>query len=126
MYTKEKFMDKVKTRERSGFMNFIVRLIVGMVVLGITAFLTPGFVVSSFFSLFLAALTLSLLDWIVSRITGINATPFARGISGFILAAFIIYITKFIVIGYDVSFMGAIIGAAVYGVIDAIIPGRAM
>jgi uncharacterized membrane protein YvlD (DUF360 family) len=119
-------MEKVEHRERSGFGSFLLRLVVGIVVLAITAFFTPGFAISSWFSLLIAAVVLAVLDWLVNMITGINAAPFGRGISGFILAAVIIYIIKFIVPGYDVTIWGALIGAVIYGIVDAIIPGRAM
>lgn len=119
-------MERVENRERSGIGQFLLRLVVGIVVLAITAFLTPGFTISSWFSLLVAAVVLSLLDWLVNKITGINATPFGRGISGFILAAVIIYAIKFIVTGYNVTIIGALIGALIYGIVDAIIPGRAM
>jgi len=49
-----------------------------------------------------------------------------KGITGFVLAAVIIYITQFFVAGYSVTLLGAVIGALVYGIIDAIIPGRGM
>jgi len=119
-------MEKVEHKERSSLGSFFLRLVVGIVVLGITAFLTPGFVISSWFSLILAAVVLALLDWLVNKISGINAAPFGRGISGFVLAAIIIYAVKFIVPGYNVTILGAIIAAVIYGVVDAIIPGRAM
>lgn len=119
-------MEKVENRERSGMGQFLLRLVVGIVVLAITAFLTPGFTISSWFSLLVAAVVLSLLDWLVNKISGINAAPFGRGISGFILAAIIIYAIKFFVPGYNVTIIGALIGAVIYGVVDAIIPGRAM
>jgi uncharacterized membrane protein YvlD (DUF360 family) len=119
-------MEKVENRERSGFGQFLIRLVVGIVVLAITAFFTPGLSVSSWFSLIVAAIVLSVLDWLVNKISGINAAPFGRGISGFILAAVIIYVIKFIVPGYNVTILGALIGAVIYGIVDAIIPGRAM
>ncbi len=115
-----------KVEHKSGFGQYLIRLVVGIVVLAITAFFTPGFAISSWFSLLIAAIVLSVLDWLVNLITGINAAPFGRGISGFILAAIIIYAIKFIVPGYNVTILGAIIAAVVYGIVDAIIPGRAM
>lgn len=119
-------MEKVDRNERSGWGHFLIRLVVGAVILAITAFLTPGFAISSWFSLLLAAVVLAVLDWLVNKITGINAAPFGRGISGFILAAIIIYAIKFIVPGYSITLLGALIAAIIYGVVDAIIPGRAM
>ncbi len=120
------FMEKVERREKSGFGSFILRLVVGAVILAITAFITPGFTISSWFSLLVSAVVLAVLDWLVNKISGINAAPFGRGISGFILAAIIIYAIKFIVPGYNITLVAALIAALVYGVVDAIIPGRAM
>jgi uncharacterized membrane protein YvlD (DUF360 family) len=114
--------------ESAGFsiIHFIYRLVVGAVVLAVTAFITPGFTISGFWPLLFAAVVLAALDYIVVKTAGIDATPFGRGITGFILAAVIIYITKFIVAGYDVTVAGALIGALVYGLVDMIVPGRAM
>lgn len=119
-------MEKVENRERSGFGQLLLRLVVGAVVLAITAFITPGFRISSWFSLLLAAVVLAVLDWLVNKIAGINATPFGRGIAGFVLAAAIIYVIKFIVPGYQITLLAAVIAALIYGVVDAIIPGRGM
>jgi putative membrane protein len=119
-------MDKVENRAGFGLGHLLLRLVVGAVILAITAFLTPGFSISSWFSLLLAAVILAVLDWGVNKISGVNATPFGRGISGFILAAVIIYVIKFIVPGYNITILAAIIAALVYGVVDAIIPGRGM
>lgn len=119
-------MEKVERREKSGLGSFLLRLVVSIVILAITAFLTPGFAISSWFSLILAAVVLAGLDWLVNRITGINATPFGRGISGFVLSALILWAISFIVPGYSITLIGAIIAALIYGVVDAIIPGRGM
>jgi len=120
----ENYVDEKK--ETFGIGHFFIRWVVGAIVLAITAFLTPGFSISGIWSLILASLVLAGLDYLVSKVVGVNATPFGRGIIGFILAAAIIFITKYIVPGYDVTVLGAIIGALIYGVIDLIIPGRAM
>lgn len=106
--------------------HFIIRLIVSMVVLGITAWIVGGFAISGLWSLFLAALVLSLFDYLVQKVFKADASPFKRGISGFILAVIILYAIKFVVPGYAITFWGAVIGALVFGLVDMIIPGRAM
>ncbi|HOJ10550.1 MAG TPA: phage holin family protein [Clostridiales bacterium] len=117
------------TQAQTGTFNithFIIRLIVGAVVLAITAALTPGFTISGIWPLIFGAIVLAILDYLVLRVLGVNATPFGRGLTGFILAAVIIYVTQFFVAGFNVTVWGAIIGALVYGLVDLIIPGRAM
>lgn len=107
-------------------MHFVVRLIVGAIILGITAALTPGFSISGIWPLILGAIVLAALDYLMLRVFGVNATPFGRGMTGFILAAVIIYATQFFVTGFSVTIWGALIGALVYGLADLVIPGRAM
>lgn len=106
--------------------EILIRLLVTAIVVGIAAFLTPGFTIDSLWSLLLSAVVIAVLDYLVQRFTGVSATPFGRGITGFIVAAIILYATKFIVTGFNISVWGAIIGALVIGIIDVIIPGRAM
>ena len=40
------------------------------------------------------------------------------------LAAIILYVTQFFVAGYSISWIAAIIGALIYGVVDYFIPGK--
>ena len=110
----------------SGIVHFILRLVVGAVVLAITAALTPGFSISGIWSLLLASVVLAALDYLSFRILGIDASPFGRGLTGFIMAAIVIYLTQFLVAGFAVSLWGALLGALVYGIVDAIIPGKTM
>lgn len=106
--------------------HFIIRLFVGAIVLAITAALTPGFTISGIWPLLLGAVILAALDYAALKLLGVNATPFGRGLTGFILAAIIIYVTQFFVTGFNVTWWGAVIGALVYGIVDLVIPGKAM
>ena len=106
--------------------EILIRILVTAIVVGIAAFLTPGFSINNLWSLILAAVVIALLNYLIQKFTGVNATPFGRGITGFIVAAIILYATKFIVPGFNISVWGAIIGALVIGIVDVIIPGRAM
>lgn len=106
--------------------SLVIRLIAAVVVLGITAFLTPGFRIDGIWALILGAVVLAVLDYLVARLIGVEASPFGKGIVGFITAAVIIYATQFFVTGFNVTIWGAIIGALVFGIVDAIIPGSVM
>ncbi|APQ71597.1 hypothetical protein RSJ21_07440 [Clostridium botulinum] len=110
----------------SGIMGYIIRLIVSMVVLSVTAFFTPGFTISGFWAVLLAAVIISAIDYLVEKLMGVDASPFGRGLKGFVISAIIIYLTQFLVPTMRVSIVGAIIAALVIGVIDAILPGRVM
>ena len=100
------------------------RLVTAAIVLAVTAFFTPGFSINNFWALALAAVVLTALDYIIVKFTGLEASPFGKGFVGFVVAAVILYITQFFVAGYSISWIAAIIGALVYGVVDYIIPGK--
>ncbi|MBZ4645431.1 MAG: putative rane protein [Petroclostridium sp.] len=114
------------TETRSTFGAIVGRLVAAAIVLAITAFFTPGFTIANIWTLIVAAVVLSILDYAIAKIFRTDASPFGRGITGFILAVAIIYVTSFIVPGYNVTLFGAIIAAIIFGIIDAIIPGRGM
>lgn len=103
--------------------EMLLRVLITSIVVAIAAYFTPGFTIDGLWSLLLAAVVIGVLDYLVQRFTGIDASPFGRGISGFLVAAIILYVTKFIVPGFNISLWGAIIGALIIGIIDAIMPG---
>ena len=103
--------------------QIVGRLITAAVVLAITAFFTPGFAINNIWSLALAAVVLTVLDYLIIKFTGLNATPFGKGFVGFILSAVILYVTQYFVAGYSISWLAAIIGALIYGIVDYLIPG---
>mgnify|MGYP003773895811 CR=1 FL=1 len=118
-----------RTNERDNSFNIgemLLRVLITSIVVAIAAYFTPGFTIDGLWSLLLAAVVIGILDYLVQRFTGIDASPFGRGIAGFLVAAIILYVTKFIVPGFNISLWGAIIGALVIGVVDAIMPGRAI
>ena len=104
--------------------QIIGRFVGAVVVLGITAFFTPGFTINNFWTLALAAAVLTIMDYLITRFTGLHASPFGKGFVGFALAAITLYATQFFVAGYSISWIAAIIGALIYGVIDYFIPGN--
>ena len=103
--------------------QIIGRFAAAAVVLAITAFFTPGFAIDNIWALIIAAVVLTALDYLVSKFTGIEASPFGKGFVGFALAAITLYVTQFFVAGYSISWMAAIIGALIYGVVDYFVPG---
>ncbi len=102
------------------------RLILVAIILGITSFLTPGFSIYGLWSYLMAAVVITALDYFVEAFMGVDASPFGKGIKGFIIAAVIIYVAQFLVPNMRVSLLGAILAALVIGVIDAVFPSRAM
>ena len=116
-----------RTNESSGtstVLQIVGRLIAAAVVLAVTAFFTPGFTINNIWTLAIATLVLAVMDYLLTRFTGLNASPFGKGFVGFVLSATILYVTQYFVAGYSISWIAAIIGALIYGVVDYFIPGE--
>lgn len=107
-------------------MKWIGKFILVAIVLLVTSFITPGFSIHGLWSFLLAAVVISLLDYLAEIFMGIDASPFGKGIKGFIIATIIIYLTQFFVPNMGVSIIGAILAALVIGIIDAILPNKIM
>ena len=89
--------------------QIVGRLIAAAVVLAITAFFTPGFTINNIWTLVIAAVVLTVIDYLVTKFTGLHASPFGKGFVGFALAAITLYVTQFFVAGYSISWIAAII-----------------
>lgn len=120
-------IDQSNTKTQNGtstIWQIIGRLLTSAIVLGITAFFTPGFRIDNFWALALAAVVLTIMDYLITRFTGLHASSFGKGFVGFVLSAVVLYLTQYFVAGYTVSWIAAIIGALVYGVVDYFMPGE--
>lgn len=119
-------MSSSQTKSETGsstILQIVGRLIASAVVLAITAFFTPSFSINNIWTLIIAAVVLTAMDYLIMKFTGLQASPFGKGFVGFALAAIILYVTQFFVAGYSISWIAAIIGALIYGVVDYFIPG---
>lgn len=104
--------------------QIIGRFIVATIILGITAFFTPGFSINNIWALGIAAIVLTVMDYLIVKFTGLHAMAFGKGFVGFVLAVVALYATQYFVAGYTISWFAAIVGALIYGVIDYIMPGE--
>lgn len=104
--------------------QILTRFFTAAIVLGITAFFTPNFTINSWWSLGIAAIVLGIMDYLIVKFTGLQVMAFGKGFVGFILAVVTLYATQFFVSGYSITWIAAIIGALIYGVIDYILPGE--
>ena len=102
--------------------QMLIRIITSSSIFAITVFFTPNFKISSFPIFILSAICIIVLDYLMSIITGIHDIPLGRGIVGFISAAIIIYITQFFIDGYYITIVSSLIAAAIYGIIDSMLP----
>ena len=119
--------DNDKKRENnSSLLRWIGRFILVAIILTITSFVTPGFEIEGIWAYLIAAVVISGLDYIVELLMGVDASPFGKGIKGFVIAAIIIYFAQFLVPNMSASIIGAILAAVVIGALDAVFPIRAM
>lgn len=119
--------NNIETRSSSRpntFTQVILRFITSAVILAITAFFTPGFTINNIWALALAAVVLTVIDFLLVKFTGLHASTFGKGFVGFILAVAVLYVTQYFVAGYSISWIAAIIGALIYGVVDYFIPDQ--
>ena len=115
-----------KRGNNNSLLRWIGRFILVAVILMITSFVTPGFSINGIWSFLIAAVVISGLDYLVELLMGVYASPFGKGIKGFIIAAIIIYLAQFLVPHMGVTIIGAILAAIVIGILDAVFPARAM
>ena len=116
----------VDTQSKNGtstVWQIVGRLVTAAIVLAITAFFTPGFHINNFWTLAAAAIVLTLIDYLIAKFTGLHASPFGKGFVGFVLSAVVLYVTQYFVAGYTISWLAAIVGALIYGVVDYFLPG---
>lgn len=106
------------------FGQVILRFVTSAIILAITAFFTPGFTISNVWALALAAVVLTVVDYLLATFTGLHDSAFGKGFVGFILAVAVLYVTQYFVAGYSISWVAAIIGALIYGVVDFFIPDQ--
>lgn len=120
-----KMDNKVKNSSNSMSVGSIIaRFVTSAIVLAVTAFFTPGFEIASLWTLVLAAVVLTVMDYLINMVIGVDASPFGRGIIGFIVSVVVLYATQFFVAGYTISWVSAIIGALIYGIVASIMPGK--
>jgi putative membrane protein len=104
------------------FLSHVGRFIVAALVLMVVGWIVPQFTIGGFWSALILALVIALLGWVVEGIFGKKATPFGRGIVGFIVSALVIWVAQFVVSGVSVSILGAILAALVIGIVDLFLP----
>lgn len=100
----------------------ITRLFVSISIFVFTVFLTPNFNIDNIYILLISSLFIVIVDYLVATITGIHDYPMGRGVVGFFSAIVIIYATQFFIPGYYISLISSIIAAAIYSLVDFILP----
>lgn len=100
----------------------IVRFIVSALVLMAVGFILPGVQVAGFTTALIAALVIAGLGWLVETLLGNRISPHSRGWVGFFTAAVVIYAAGWLVAGFRVGIVGALLASFIIGLIDAVVP----
>ncbi len=104
--------------------QFFGRLITCIIILGITAFFTPGFTSTSIWIYLLAVGIVTIIDFIFCTLTGLYTHPIIKAIIGFILCGIALYFIQFLVVGYALSWLSILFGALVYAIIMYMLPSK--
>ena len=104
--------------------QFIARLVTAIIILGITAFFTPGFSSTNIWILAIAIFALTIIDFIIGCFTKLYYHPYAKFIIGAILACVSLYLVQHFVIGYILSFVPIALGSIVFGLVDFMLPNE--
>lgn len=102
----------------------IVRFATAALVLLFVGYVVPGFSALTVWDAILAALVIAGIGYLVELAFGREASPYAHGITGFLVSAAVIYVSQFFVRGLSVSIIGALLASLIVGVIDMFIPTR--
>jgi putative membrane protein len=103
-------------------LRHVIRFAVAAIVLMFVGFLVPGFSVNNFWTALLAAVVIAVIGWLIELMFSDRISPYNRGIVGFIVSAVVIWLTQFVVPGFSVTVLGALLAALVIGIIDLFIP----
>lgn len=111
------------TNNKINIGGLIARLLVSMIVVGLTNFLVPGMSnKGGLGNLALIAIAIAVIEHLLATFLGLSKA--GRGASGFLVMALILYLSGQIISGYKVTIIGALIGGIVYGLVSSIIPGE--
>lgn len=105
-----------------GWLGLIVRFIVSAIVLMVVSRITPGFKGLTFTSALLAAIAIAIIGFLLEMLFGKKISPYGRGAVGFIVSAAVFYLIQFIIPGMQINVIGALIAAFIVGIIDAFVP----
>lgn len=104
--------------------QFIGRFLTAIVILGITAFFTPGFELENLWILIVSIVLLSSIDFFIGTFTRLFYHPYLKFLIGFVLSGIALYLVQYFVIGYTLSLVPIVLGSVVYGLVDYMLPNE--
>lgn len=113
-------------------LSLILNLFISGLVLMITAYLVPGFEISSFFDALLAVLILGFMNFLIRPIIVMLTLPLnilTIGLFSFVINALLLNVAAGLIDGFDIrSWYAAIVGAVVLSIVQMMVnvltPGK--
>ncbi len=105
-----------------GWIGAIIRFVVSAFVLLGVDFLLPNVSINGFSNALIASIVIAFLGYIVENLLGKGISPQGRGLTGFISATVVIYLTQAVVSGMKVTLVGALLAAIIIGIVDTFVP----
>ena len=103
----------------------LIRLVISALSLLLVGTLIQGFTIGGFINALIVALVIAILGYLIelaSKIEQRKINSKVRGLVGFIISAIVIYLAQFIIPALTVSLIGALLAAAIIGIIDMFVP----
>lgn len=111
------------TSKRQVLKEFIRKTLIINLILGIIAFLSPSFTVSSIWILLVCGGLISTLDFLLQNYTNIKYILIGRGLVGFFVSFIVLLMSVNTMAGFNMSVMTIVIISILIALIDIIIPG---
>ncbi len=103
---------------------FILKFLAILAIFGVISFMTPNITSNGYITMFIGALIVSILDFLISSFIGIYDMQFGRMLTSFFTAIIIIYGIDFFTSTININVITAFLSAAAYALVSSFIPGK--
>ncbi|AZT90251.1 hypothetical protein ELD05_06130 [Caldicellulosiruptor changbaiensis] len=117
-------MSEKRERRYASWLGIIVRFVVASFMMLLMQIIYPNFVFSNWMVGIALIAAISVVTYIIERITTLYRTPIGRGIIAFLVTFAILYFANMSVPGIKVPFVANLITSFVVGMFDIFLPDR--
>ncbi len=103
-------------------LHTVIKLFTAILIFSIIIFFSNSFFIENLTNICVTSLFLVFTDLLFILFLKNEATPIKKGILSFILAFFSLYLLRFIISNYLISYLSIFLGATLYGFICYLLP----